>query len=135
MARQESARAEAETWFLARGVPLVLTTRARWRRLWPRSAPMLAAYATAEGCELAIYLITGDNHVDIVGNPTAVEWGRLAIMLAALPLAALVGWLVSRLSGSRTRSVAAAMAVALASIAGFVEDGAAHLLGMPSWWP
>jgi hypothetical protein len=130
VARQQSSSAAAETWFLARGLPMVLTPRARWRRLWLRSAPMLAAYATAEGCELAIYLITGDRHVDIVGDPSAVEWGRLAIMLAALPLAALVGWLVARSSGGRTRTVAAVVAVAFASIAGSIEDGPVHLLGI-----
>ena len=61
---------------------MVLTTRALWHRLWPRSAPMLAAYATAEGCEFTIYLITGDRNVDIVGSPTTVEWGKLAIVAA-----------------------------------------------------
>jgi hypothetical protein len=128
VARQESASAAAESWFLERGLPSVLSTRAQWRRLWPRSAPMLAAYATAECCELAIYEITGDHNVDIVGNPTAIDWGRLAIITAALPLAALVGWLVSRLWGSRTRTLAAAIAVAFASIAGFIEDGLTHVV-------
>jgi MFS family permease len=120
----------AESWFLARGLPMVLTRRERWRRLWPRSAPMLAAYATAEGCEFTIYVITGDRHVDVLGNPTAVEWGKLAIVAATLPLAAFVGWLVSRLSGSRTRTVAAAIGVAFAAIVGYIEDGPAHLLGI-----
>jgi MFS family permease len=112
------------------GLPMVLPTRARWQRLWPRSAPMLVAYATAEGCEFAIYLITGDRHVDILGNPTAVEWGMLAILAATLPLAAVVGWLVSRLSGSRTRTIAAAIGVAFAAVVGFIEDGPPHLLGI-----
>jgi hypothetical protein len=91
---------------------------------------MLAAYATAEGCECAIYLISGDRHVDIVGNPTTVEWGRLAIVAATLPMAAIVGWLVSRLSGSRTRTVAAAIAVGFAAVAGFIENGPPHLVGI-----
>src|SRR6516165_7315569 len=130
VARQESTRAAAERWFLERGLPMVLTTRARWQRPWPRSAPMLAAYATAEGCECAIYLISGDRHVDIVGNPTTVEWGRLAIVAATLPMAAIVGWLVSRLSGSRTRTVAAAIAVGFAAVAGFIENGPPHLVGI-----
>lgn len=91
---------------------------------------MLAAYATAECCEMALYLIEGDHNIDIVGNPTAVQWGQLAIMAAALPLAALVGWLVSRLSGRRMRTVAGATAVALACIAGFIEDGVPHLVGI-----
>lgn len=86
--RGESTRAAAESWFLDRGLPMVLTMRARWQRLWPRSAPMLAAYATAEGCEFTIYVITGDRNVDVVGSPTTVEWGKLAIVAATLPLAA-----------------------------------------------
>jgi hypothetical protein len=125
-----TANAAAETWFLARGLPLVLTTRARWRWLWPRSAPVLAAYATTEASELAIWAITGDRNVDIVGNPTAVEWGLLAILACTLPLAAVIGWLVSRLSGSRTRTVAAAISMAFATISGFSEIGPRHLLGI-----
>src|SRR5271166_3503305 len=101
--RGESTRATAESWFLDRGLPMVLTTRSRWQRLWPRSAPMLAAYATAEGCEFTIYVITGDRDVDVVGSPTTVQWGLLAIVAATLPLAAIVGWLMTRLSGGRTR--------------------------------
>jgi hypothetical protein len=90
---------------------------------------MLAAYATAEGCEFAIYLITGDRHVDILGNPTALEWGMLAILAATLPLAAVVGWLLSRVSGGRIRTIAAAIGVAFAAVVGFIEDGPPHLLG------
>jgi hypothetical protein len=89
---------------------------------------VLAAYATTEGCELAIWVITGDRNVDIVGNPTAVEWGLLAILGAMLPLAAVAGWLVSRLSGSRSRTVVAAIAVAFATMTGTVETGPIHVL-------
>ena len=46
---RDSASAAAESWFLERGLPSVLTRRARWRRLWQRSAPMLAAHATLQG--------------------------------------------------------------------------------------
>ncbi len=124
--RRAPASVATESWFLQRGLPLVLTPRARWRRLWPRSAPVLAAYATTEGCELAIWVITGDRNVDIVGNPTAVEWGLLAIMAAMLPLAAAVGWLVSRLPGSQ--GVLASVAVAFATVTGIVETGPIHVL-------
>jgi hypothetical protein len=128
--RLHMASTAAESWFLTRGLPSVLTRRARWRRLWPRSAPLLAAYATTEGCEFSIYLITKDRHVDILGNPTALEWGMLAILAATLPLAAVVGWLVSRLSGSRTRTIAATVGVAFGAVVGFIEDGLPHLLGI-----
>jgi hypothetical protein len=70
---------------------------------------MLAAYATAEGCEFTVYVITGERNVHVVGSPTTIEWGLLAIVAATLPLAGIVGWLASRLSGSRTRTIAAAI--------------------------
>jgi MFS family permease len=89
---------------------------------------VLAAYAVIEGCELAIWVITGDRNIDIVGNPTTVEWGLLAILACTLPMAAVVGWLISRLSGSRSRTVAGGIAVAFAATAGFIEDGPPHLL-------
>lgn len=89
---------------------------------------MLAAYATTEGCELGIWVITGDRNVDIVGNPTAVEWGLLVILGAMLPLAAVAGWLVSRLSDSRSRTVVAAVAVAFATLTGTIETGPIHVL-------
>ncbi len=126
--RRAPASVAAESWFLQRGLPLVLTPRARWRRLWPRAAPVLAAYAMTEGCELAIWVVTGDRNVDIVGNPTAVEWGLLAILAAMLPLAAVAGWLVSLLSGGR--SVLAAVAVAFATVTGIIETGPIHVLRM-----
>src|SRR6201986_796432 len=128
--RLHMASAAAESWFLKRGLPSVLTRRARWRRLWPRSAPLLAAYATTEGWEFSIYLITKDRHVDILGNPTALEWGMLPLFGANLPLAAVVGWLVSRLSGSRTRTIAPTVGMAFGAVVGFIEDGLPHLLGI-----
>jgi hypothetical protein len=125
---QRKAGAAAETWFLERGLPSVLTPRARWRRLWPRSAPMLAAYATADACGLLIFLVVGRNEVIINGEPTTVEWVVLAIIASALPLAAVVGWLVSRLRRSRTRGVAGVIAVAIAATAEIVDVGPAQLL-------
>src|ERR1700760_1153790 len=91
--RRVSASAAAESWFLERGLPSVLTRRARWRRLWPRSAPILAAYATLQACILPVYLITGGHDVEITGEPTTPELILLTIIGLALPLMALVGWL------------------------------------------
>jgi hypothetical protein len=34
-----AARRAAERWFLDRGLPSVITRRARLRAIWPRSAP------------------------------------------------------------------------------------------------
>src|SRR5437588_1688384 len=109
--RQDRAGAAAESWFLERGLPSVLTRRARWRRLWPRSAPMLAAYATLQACVLPVYLITGGHDVEITGEPTTSEWIVLAIIGLALPLMAIVGWAVSRSRSGRTRAGVATIAV------------------------
>ena len=38
-------RRAADRWFLERGLPAVLRPGALVRRLWPRSAPALAAFA------------------------------------------------------------------------------------------
>src|SRR5215475_3922127 len=96
--RRTSASAAAESWFLARGLPSVLTRRGRWRRLWPRSAPMLAAWASVEACLLGVFFVSDGRDVFISGTPTTAQWVILALLAAALPVGALVGWLVSRIS-------------------------------------
>ena len=61
-----SARRADERWFLANGLPSVLVTRrARWRALWPRSAPALASYAAFMLARLVIFLLIGNVDVDI----------------------------------------------------------------------
>src|SRR5215470_6885688 len=111
--RRISAGAAAESWFLHRGLPSVLTGRARWRGLWPRSAPMLAAYAALQACVLAVYSIVGHGNVEIKGEPTPEEWAVLTIVALALPLMALVGWLVSRLRRGRIRAAVATISAAI----------------------
>jgi hypothetical protein len=118
----------AESWFLQRGLPSVLTRRARWRRLWPRSAPVLAAYAALQGCVLAVYSIVGGGDVEIKGEPTPAEWGVLAIVALALPLMALVGWLVSRSRSGRTRAAVALGAVAVVACVASIVSGPAQLV-------
>ncbi|MCW2733518.1 MAG: hypothetical protein JWR13_4334, partial [Mycobacterium sp.] len=58
-------RVAAETWFLQRGLPSVLTRRARWRRLWRRSAAVLAGYATVAACITVIDIAAGGQDIDI----------------------------------------------------------------------
>ncbi|MGZ4530003.1 MAG: hypothetical protein ACXVYA_10305 [Mycobacterium sp.] len=116
--RRGPANGAAESWFLERGLPSVLTRRARWRRLWPRSAPMLAAYATLQACILPVYLITGGHDVEITGTPTTSELIVLAIVGLSLPLMALVGWLVSRSRNGRTRAAIATASVLLVACVG-----------------
>lgn len=125
--RQASASAAAESWFLERGLPSVLTRRARWRRLWPRSAPALAAYAALQACILPVYAITGGHDVEITGNPTTSELVVLAIVALALPLMALVGWLVSRARSSRVRAAVATAAVVAVACVGLTAAGPTQL--------
>ncbi len=121
--RSAEPSAAAESWFLERGLPFVLTRRARWRRLWTRSSPMLAAYAALQGCILAVYLITGGHDIEISGEPTTAEWAVLIILALALPLMAVVGWVASRSRRRKTRIAVATLSVlAVASVGVTVGD-------------
>jgi hypothetical protein len=119
---------EAESWFLQRGLPTVLTTRGRCRRLWSRSAPVLAAYATFQSCGIPLFLITGTHEVRIEGLPTGIEWVVVAIAAAALPVSVLIGWLVPRLPRTRSRAAAGMTAAVVLTIAGYLNAGTASLL-------
>lgn len=118
----------AESWFLERGLPSVLTRRSRWRRLWPRSAPALAAYGTLQACILPIYLITGGHDVEITGEPTTPELVVLTILGVALPLMALVGWVVSRSRRGRTRAAVSTIAVIVVACVGITVGGPTELI-------
>ncbi|HYO01316.1 MAG TPA: hypothetical protein VET27_05230 [Mycobacterium sp.] len=107
-------RLTAESWFLARGLPAVLTQRARLRKVWSRSAPALAGLGAISICLLIIYLLTGSTDIEVDGLPTTVEWFALAILALALPLAVLAGWLVSRMTTARTRAAASVLSAVVA---------------------
>ncbi len=126
--RPGSASAAAESWFLERGLPSVLTRRSRWRRLWPRSAPMLAAYGTLQACILPIYLITGGHDIEITGEPTAPQLVVLGILGVALPLMALVGWVVSRSRRGPTRAAVSTIAVIVVAGVGITVGGPTELI-------
>ncbi|BBX16191.1 hypothetical protein CRI77_08645 [Mycolicibacterium duvalii] len=117
MAGSDSAdsaqRLLAERWFLERGLPAVLRPGALVRRVWPRSAPALAAYAVVMTFSLVFVLTTGKHTVDIAGSPTGAEWFVLASIALVAPAAALAGWLVSRLTGDRTRIAVSTASTAL----------------------
>ncbi|EFG78833.1 hypothetical protein HMPREF0591_1173 [Mycobacterium parascrofulaceum ATCC BAA-614] len=125
--RRGAESGAAESWFLQRGLPSVLTRRGRWRRLWPRSAPMLAAYATLQACILPIYLITGGHDVEITGTPTGSELVVLAIVGLSLPLMVLVGWLVSRSRNGRTRAAIATVSVLVVACVSMMTADVAQL--------
>ncbi|MUL65446.1 hypothetical protein BOO86_13290 [Mycobacterium sp. CBMA 234] len=113
MTTSATDRVAAETWFLRRGLPAVLRPGALVRRLWQRSAPALAAFAVFMANSILITAVTGHHTINIEGQPTRTEWFVLAMLLLVAPMAALAGWLVSRISLWRSRAVAAAVAVAI----------------------
>jgi hypothetical protein len=119
-------RDAADRWFLGRGMPAVLTSRARWCHLLPRSAPALAAHATVVTALLVGYFLIGTSEIYIDGPPTPVERVVLAVIALAVPLAAVIGWRVSRLHSRRAQFVVAIAAVA---VAGVIQGGPSHLLG------
>lgn len=115
-------RRAADAWFLDRGLPAVLRPGALVRRLWPRSAPVLAGFAVFMANSALVVAVTGKHTIDINGHPTRTEWFVLALLILVLPIAVLVGWLVSRIPTVPGRTVAATVATTVA-VAGGVLGG------------
>ena len=115
-------RRAADAWFLEHGLPAVLRPGRLVRRLWPRSAPALAAFAVFMINSAVVVQITGKYTINIAGEPTRTEWFVLGLLVLVLPAATLAGWLVSRISTVRGRTVAAIVAV-IAGIVGGVIGG------------
>jgi MFS family permease len=88
---------------------------------------MLAAYATLQACILSIAVITGGHDVEITGEPTTSEFFVLAIVALALPLMALVGWLVSRSRRGKIRAGIAALSVSVVACVGVAVAGVSQL--------
>jgi hypothetical protein len=134
MATPASARRDAERWFLDNGLPSVLTRRARWHGLWPRSAPVLAGYAALMVAVLVIDLLVGNAGVDIEGTPTTVEWIVLAVLALTVPFVVVTGWLVSRLQSRRTQLLTSTASLVLAMVSeafnGDATDVAGTALGL-----
>lgn len=86
------------------------------RRLWQRSAPALAAFAVFMANSILVTAVTGEHTINIEGQPTRTEWFVLALLLLVAPVAALAGWLVSRISSWHKRAAAAAVAVAVCAV-------------------
>ena len=122
LSAEVAQRRAADRWFLERGLPAVLRPGALVRRLWPRSAPALAAFAVSMAFSILVVLVTGKHTIDIDGQPTRTEWFVLALLVLVLPVAATVGWLVSRIRSVRTRTLAAFVSVGVA-VAGGILGG------------
>jgi hypothetical protein len=121
-------RRAADAWFLDRGLPAVLRPGALVRRLWPRSAPVLAGFAVFMANSALVVAVTGKHTIDIDGHPTRTEWFVLALLILVLPVAAVVGWLVSRISTVAGRTVAATVAVIVATVGGLFGGPSPRIL-------
>lgn len=110
-----------ERWFLDRGLPSVLTQRARLQAIWPRSAPYLAFNATLSAFSAATYELTG-RHEYYIGAPIAVQRIALAVALFALPAAAGIGWFVARMLTDHSQAIAATVS-AVIGVAGTTVKG------------
>jgi hypothetical protein len=111
MSTTVAAHRAAERWFLDRGLPSVLTSRARLQAVWSRSAPFLAFTATLDVCSLIAYQMVGG--VDFVGAPALVQRIGLAVALLALPVAAGVGWIVARMVTDHAQAIVSVVASAI----------------------
>lgn len=127
MGQLEADSYTADRWFLSRGLPAVVHRSSLLRRLWSRSAPALAGFAAIAANSVAIVVISGQHTIDIAGRPDLRQSFVLGLLVVGLPLAALAGWLVSRIESPGRRSVAATAALAV-----IVAGG---LLGGPSQRP
>jgi hypothetical protein len=121
-------RRAADRWFLERGLPAVLRPGALVRRLWPRSAPAMAAFAVFMVNSIFVVLFTGKHTINIDGQPTRTEWFVLALLILVLPLAAVVGWLVSRIRSVRARTVVASVALGLVVASGILGGPSERVL-------
>ena len=113
-------RRAADRWFLERGLPAVLRPGALLRRLWPRSAPALAAYAVFMANSILVVAISGKHAIDINGHPTRNEWFVLGLLILVAPVAAVVGWRVSRITSVNTRTLVATASALLVIAGGFL---------------
>ncbi|BBY83319.1 integral membrane protein [Mycolicibacterium pulveris] len=128
-ADEVALRRAADAWFLDHGLPAVLRPGALVRRVWPRSAPALAAFAVFMANSALVVQVTGKHTINIDGQPTRTEWFVLALVVLVLPAAALIGWLVSRIATVSGRTVAATASLAVAVAGGIVGGPGPRVIG------
>lgn len=127
-ASETADRVAAENWFLQRGLPSVLTPRARWRRLGQRSAPALAAFATFSIALVLISRIAGGAAINIDEDPTPEEWLIIVLLIIMIPTSVVAGFAVNRIATMRGRVVAAGVAAAVILIADLVNASAMDIV-------
>ncbi|VEG56088.1 integral membrane protein [Mycolicibacterium aurum] len=127
MNAKTEARVAAERWFLQHGLPAVLRPGVLVQRVWTRSAPALAALAVMMTFSMLVVLVTGKYTIDIDGTPTRTEWFVLGVVVLVLPLAAIVGWLVSRINDLRVLRTVSAASLGIATLGGFYAGPSARI--------
>ena len=126
---QAPERVAAEWWFLNRGLGSMLTQRARRRRLWRRSAPALAGFATLMTGILIITLADQVHRAaSDANNPTPAQWLVIAVLALVLPAALLVARAVGRVENDRHRRVFGALAVVVALVCDVFVGPTSHPL-------
>lgn len=113
---------EAHSWFLRRGLPTVLRPGVLARHLWQRSAPAVAVLAVFQANSMAVVALTHKHTITIDGQPSRNEWFILVLLVLVLPVAATVGWRVSRIATLRGRTVAAVVSL-LVCVVGSILGG------------
>jgi hypothetical protein len=86
-------------------------------------SPHAGGYATVQSCGIPILLITHGREFHIGSPRTTNEWMVLAILVATLPLATTIGWLVTRLPHRPIRDLAGIIAAVVAALAGVFNAG------------
>jgi MFS family permease len=127
-------RFAAEHWFLAHGLPAVVRRGALVRRVWSRSAPALAAFAVLAANSIVVVALSGQHTIDIAGRPTVTEGFILALLVLVLPVACLVGWLVSRIRPLLRRVIAANLSLAVIVLGAFLGGPTSAVFANLLWF-
>ena len=113
-------RRVADRWFLEPGCPRSFGREHSYGGLWPRSAPALAAFAVFMANSILVVAISGKHSIDINGHPTRNEWFVLGLLILVAPVAAVVGWRVSRITSVSTRTLVATASALVVIASGFL---------------
>jgi hypothetical protein len=118
----------AERWFLAHGLPAVLSPGALLHRVWSRSAPALVAVAVFAVNSIIVVRVSGMHTIDIDGRPNLVEGLVLAMLVLVLPTASVAGWFVTKVDSSIRRVLIADVALAAIALGAVFGGPSARML-------
>ena len=118
----------AERWFLARGLPAVLSPGALLHRVWSRSAPALVAAAVFAVNSITVVKVSGMHTIDIDGRPNLAEGFVLAMLVLVLPTACVAGWFVTKVDSNIRRVLIADAALAIIALGAVFGGPSARLL-------